>query len=217
MSLLSCSLNPTHGFHSTLSTRIALNSPASDCSAFVLFALPPSIIIDRYELLDRRLTFELWGESNLELPVFAADQSDTVLLLNVTPTVPHSSDAIVDTDIPVHARYGTPESGRSKYYRIEVPPPTCFWACPHPVDMSSPSSQPPVANSAMLQPSTHFFVSPNAASTQSPSLEVPLGSLDDLPRVQAATTLVILFAFLWLVYRSCILADALQPRHLKEK
>ncbi|KAG8217327.1 hypothetical protein J3R82DRAFT_5422 [Butyriboletus roseoflavus] len=110
--VISHSLQPHRGFHSTLSTRIALGPPDYDCSFFALYTFSQNIIIDRYELIDRCLSFEFWGESNLELPVFALDQTaNSLLLINATPTDARSKQVTVD--IPVHARYGEPSMVRT--------------------------------------------------------------------------------------------------------
>lgn len=209
--LLSFNLSPSRGFHSTLSATIALNYAAPECSAFVLYTLPPNIIIDRYELSDRDISFELWGESNLELPAFAVNQSEGTLLLNATSAARHSQEIVVD--VPVHARYGLPLSGEVHYQSIEIPAPTCFWACP---------------GSGMLNESSRMLNYPDAVSvdvsicsTSSPSLpaaklEIPLGSVHDLPLVEAGTVTVVLLTFLWLLYRSCTCADKLRTQHMKQ-
>lgn len=127
--VLSHSLQPHRGFHSTLSTVIALNPPDSDCSLFAQYSFSQGIIVDRYELIDRHLSFEFWGESNLELPVFALNHTaDSLLLINATPI-----DALqkqVTIDIPVHSRYGKPSVVQTSAQSISISSPTCFWACP---------------------------------------------------------------------------------------
>ncbi|KAF9239652.1 PIG-X [Melanogaster broomeanus] len=221
--IISHSLEPRRGFHSTLVTKIGLDSPAPDCSVFALYTFPPSIIIDRYELIDRRLSFEFWGESNLELPVFAVNQtSNSILLLNATSTDSRSKD--VSVNIPIHARYGVPIVGQLTRCSIEIAPPICFWACPSSGSSNvTPESMPPtfsserpIAHSTMLQASSRFLVS--APSSHHPTLlEVPVASLDDLSRVETGTATIILVAFLWLVYHSWRVANALQSHHLKEQ
>lgn len=127
--VLSHSLQPHRGFHSTLSTIIALDPPDSDCSFFAQYTFPQSIIIDRYELIDRHLSFEFWGESNLELPVFALNQSvNSLLLINATPT--DSRPQQITVDVPVHARYGEPAEAQTSSQSIIISSPTCFWTCP---------------------------------------------------------------------------------------
>lgn len=123
--LLSYTASPGQGFHSTLTAGLRLDEPAPTCSAFVLYTLPPSIIVDRYELSDRGIDFELWGESNLELPVFAVSQTHTRLLVKVAA---RSDEVLVN--LPVHARYGVPFTGDPMLQSIEIPPPATFWACP---------------------------------------------------------------------------------------
>lgn len=127
--VISHSLQPRRGFHSTLSTIIALDPPDPDCSFFTLYTFSQSIIIDRYELIDRRLSFEFWGESNLELPVFALDQTaNSLLLINTTPADARPKQVTVD--VPVHARYGEPSIVQTSPQSITISSPACFWACP---------------------------------------------------------------------------------------
>ncbi|KAL4065399.1 PIG-X [Scleroderma citrinum] len=229
--LLSFALSPSRGFHSTLSTRIALNDAPPGCSTLVLYTLPPSIIVDRYELSDRDIAFELWGESNLELPVFAVNQSDVVLLLDVKPAS-NLQEAVVD--VPVHVRYGPPHSGDT-HQSIEVPPPMCFWACPRSgtlhrlptfpivsdavaVDASSPFTPSPLIDSSnMLRPFGHFLVPETAPLLSAAKLEIPVGSVHDLPLVEAGTATVVVLAFLWLLYRSWTCANKLHAQHFKQQ
>lgn len=127
LTVISHSVQPGRAFHSTLSTTVVFD-PLEDCVFFALYSLPQSIIIDRYELSDRRLSFEFWGEPNLELPVFALDQTaNSLLLINVTSTVAHAKQLVID--IPVHARYGEPSITPAPH-TISISSPACFWACP---------------------------------------------------------------------------------------
>ncbi|KAI9569070.1 PIG-X [Boletus coccyginus] len=127
--VISHSLEPHRGFHSTLSTVFALDPPDPDCSFFVLYTFPQTIIIDRYELTGRRLSFEFWGESNLELPVFALNRTpNSLLLINATPADVRPKQIAVD--VPVHARYGEPGTAPTSSQSITISAPSCFWACP---------------------------------------------------------------------------------------
>ncbi|KAF8136100.1 PIG-X [Boletus edulis] len=204
LTVISHFLQPQHGFHSTLSTIFALDPPLPDCSFFTLYTLPQTIIIDRHELMDRRLSFEFWGESNLELPVFALNQTANSLLL-IMPLC---------CDIPVHARYGEPGTHPLV---ITIPSPTFFWGCPLSASVSSSvfSSESPLANSTLLSSLAYFSVP--SASSYLASLQVPVASKRDLFPVEMGTATVILMAFLWLVNRSWRVATALQSCHLKEQ
>ncbi|KAI6043094.1 PIG-X [Pisolithus marmoratus] len=219
MLLSSFAVSPTRGFHSTLLARIALHDEDHACSTFVLYTLPPGVIVDRHELIDRGVEFELWGESNLELPVFAVSQANSSLLLSVRPIASHVNEVLVD--VPVHARYGVPLRGNKPRQLIEIPPPTCFRACPQSTmtaDASTYStSEPPVNQSAMLRPYSHFLVSQTPRAVPAARLDVPVGSLDDLPLVEAGTVAVVLAAFLWLAYRSWMCSNKLRSHHSIDK
>ncbi|KAI6126243.1 PIG-X [Pisolithus croceorrhizus] len=206
MLLSSFAVSPARGFHSTLSARITLHDEDHTCSVFVLYALPPSVIVDRHELVDHGIEFELWGESNLELPVFAVSQTNTSLLLSARPLVPHLNEVLVE--VPIHARYGVPLRGSMPRQLIEIPPPTCIRACPQ----SRTSYSLPCVPADPI----HFLVSQFHA-VPAAKLDVPVGSLDDLPLVEAGTVVVVLAAFLWLVYRSWMCSSKLQSRHFIDK
>lgn len=212
MLLSSFAVSPARGFHSTLSARITLHDEDHTCSVFVLYALPPSVIVDRHELADHGIEFELWGESNLELPVFAVSQTNTSLLLSARPVPHHLNEVLVE--VPIHARYGVPLRGSRPRQLIEIPPPTCVRACPQSPDVSI--SESPLNQSAMLRPYSHFRVSQFHA-VPAAKLDVPVGSLDDLPLVEAGTVVAVLAAFLWLVYRSWMCSSKLQSRHFIDK
>lgn len=207
--LLSYTASPGQGFHSTLTAGLRLDEPAPTCSAFVLYTLPPSIIVDRYELSDRGIDFELWGESNLELPVFAVSQTHTRLLVKVAA---RSDEVLVN--LPVHARYGVPFTGDPMLQSIEIPPPATFWACPQSAEAYS--SEPPV-DAVLLQGYRHFVVSDTMSTHSHATLKIPLGSLHDLPYVEVGTVAVVLAAFLWLLHRSSVAASKLHTPHLKQQ
>ncbi|KAG6379116.1 hypothetical protein JVT61DRAFT_11553 [Boletus reticuloceps] len=179
--------------------------------------------------MDRRLSFEFWGESNLELPVFALNQTANSLLL-INATVTGARPKQVAVDIPVHARYGEPGTHPLV---ITIPSPTFFWGCPPSgallyrmlppfpdvalasVSSSVFSSESPLANSTLLSSLAYFSVP--SASSYLASLQVPVASKRDLFPVEMGTASVILMAFLWLVNRSWRVATALQSCHLKEQ
>ncbi|KAG9318269.1 putative protein pbn1 [Chiua virens] len=213
--VISHSLQPDRGFHSTLSTTVALDPPRPDCSFFALYAFLQSIIIDRYELVDRHLSFEVWGEPNLELPVFALDQSaDSLLLINVT--LPDADAKHVTLDIPVHTRYGEPGMAQTPFQSIAISTPTCFWACPPSAGVSASfSSEPPVSSSSMLGAFTQFSIP--SASSHYALLQVPVASKHDLFSVEIGTAAVTLITFIWLVYRCWRVALILQSCHLKQQ
>lgn len=139
--ILSSTLSPTKGFHTTSTTRFALrDSPAQSCTLHLYLTLPAGLFVDPNELTHRRAsyTFERIGGGSLEAPVFApAAGGPSALLLNVN--IPEDVDKmdqdqgdgnVFSIEVPLHARYGVPKSGGELIDEVMLPPPIAFWACP---------------------------------------------------------------------------------------
>lgn len=139
--ILSSTLNPTKGFHSTSTTRFALRDPRPhSCTLHLYFTLPAQLFVDPYELAHRRASymFERFGGGNLEAPVFASTVSGpSALLLDLI--IPEDVDKVemnqgsgnvFSIEVPLHARYGVPKSGGELMDEVVLSPPTAFWACP---------------------------------------------------------------------------------------
>lgn len=114
------------GFHTTLSTHIPLHARReyASCNLFVLHELPADIIVDSFELNDHGFLFQFVGNMNLELPTLGVVNESGWLLVSVKP----ETDLVV-VDVPLHVRYGVPHEGHNPRHIIQLPPPTCFWAC----------------------------------------------------------------------------------------
>lgn len=141
--ILSSTLNPTKGFHTTSTTRFALRGTrAHSCTLHLYLTLPAELFADPYELAHRHAsyTFERFGGGDLEAPVFApAAGGPSTLLLDVN--VPEGVDYkdrdqdqgdgnVFSIEVPLHARYGVPKSGGELMNEVMFPPPVAFWACP---------------------------------------------------------------------------------------
>ena len=137
--ILSSTLNPTKGFHTTSTTRFALrNSRSHSCTLHLQFTLPAQLFVDPYELAHRRAsyTFERFGGGNLEAPVFApAASGPTKLLLDlIIPegvcNTDQSDGNMFSVEVPMHARYGVPKNGGELMDEVVLPPPAAYWSCP---------------------------------------------------------------------------------------
>ena len=139
--ILSSTLNPTKGFHTTSTTRFALRgSRARSCTLRLYLTLPAQLFADPYELAHRHASyaFERLGGGDLEAPVFApAASGPSTLLLDVN--IPEGVDKVDEEqgdgnefsiEVPLHARYGIPKSGGELIDEVMLPPPVAFWSCP---------------------------------------------------------------------------------------
>jgi PIG-X / PBN1 len=136
--LLSSTLIPTKGFHTSSTTRILRGSSyPHSCTLHLYFDLPAQLFADPYELGHRRgsYTFERFGGGNLEAPVFAPGAGGpSGLLLDVTVPRGGGGESPDDKDmlsieVPLHARYGVPKRDGELIDEVVLPPPEAFWAC----------------------------------------------------------------------------------------
>lgn len=145
--LLSSTLTPTKGFHTTSATRISLRgSRQGSCALHLYFTLPAQLFADPYELAHRRTsyTFERFGGGNLEAPVFApgaGGPSGLLLDLAIPEGVGGDDGGVLSVDVPLHARYGVPKQRGAGELIDEVVllPPEAFWACPGQQEASTSS------------------------------------------------------------------------------
>ena len=170
--LLSSTLTPTKGLHTTSTTRLALHRGdrrRSPCTLHLYFTLPTQLFADPYELAPRgeSYRFERFGGGNLEAPVFApgagADAPSGLLLDLIVPEGGEAVEdvgiggdgdgedgSVVQIDVPLHARYGVPKmGGGERIDEVTLPIPEAFWACPT-TNSRNIEGAPPVIH-------THFF------------------------------------------------------------
>ncbi|KAI9507423.1 PIG-X [Russula earlei] len=222
--LLSATLAPTKGFHTTSTTRFAIRSPRPrSCTLYLYFTLPAQLFVDPYELAHRRAyyTFERFGGGNLEAPVFAhgAGGPSGLLLDVIVPESVNDDEAdegdgrTLSVEVPLHARYGVPKAKMEGELIDEVvfPPPEAFWACREQERRAGGSqakrAQVPDAlrDAVKLAPAFRdgaepmFVLVPRAKSVRAQTLRVPVGDAGDVAVVETGTVIAILFAFVYLL------------------
>ncbi|OAX43780.1 hypothetical protein K503DRAFT_795982 [Rhizopogon vinicolor AM-OR11-026] len=199
------------GFHTNLSTRISLHArhEYSACDLFILYELPPDVIIDSFELNNHGLQFEFVGNANLELPMAGVGNEAGWVLVAAKP-----EGEVVLVDVPLHMRYGVPGEGHNPRHIIQLHPPTCFWGCPSSyksLDSTFSSRSPEFA---MLNASTHFKIIEH--TTSSPlSLNIPVGNMNHILYIELGTVVVTLFAFVYITLRCWAVSKTLCSAHLK--
>ncbi|KAF8871033.1 PIG-X [Infundibulicybe gibba] len=103
---LRATLTPS-GFHRTISVTIPhLTADHDDCTCHIYLALPAAMFVDPYELAlyHEIFTFEYWGTRDLERPVAAVSQADSLVL--ISPRDTNNRTREITVDIPIHSRYG---------------------------------------------------------------------------------------------------------------
>lgn len=149
MAYVISTIEPTKGFHPTSTSIIYLPPPSSlyqSCLLYLYFTLPPLVFVDTHELSQRgaHYQFSHWGSRDLEKPVHALAYEPSEILINVEIPEAREWDEFngeqVVVEVPMHLRYGTPRSTRSKhetsvdknesYERIQIDWPMAFFLCP---------------------------------------------------------------------------------------
>lgn len=132
-SLLSFQLSTGQGFHTTSVSRLVINHVPTSCALHLLYTLSSHIFADQYELghHSQSYTSQILGKSNLEAPVFAIEDEDSLLFLRLAHPDTLTEPIIVNITVPLHLRYGLPSSGKpaSGLTNVTVPSPVAFWAC----------------------------------------------------------------------------------------
>src|SRR6266550_3936749 len=121
MATLTSVLHPDDGFHPTATTTFQIPTEFEQCTVHLVYTLPPLVFVDKYELANHHesYSFDFWGTSNLEYPVFAVEQSDSILLVNVKQGT--------EVRVQLHLRYGKPGDG---FDETRLSWPAGFLACP---------------------------------------------------------------------------------------
>lgn len=132
-STYSASLSPITGFH-TISTIVINNTEQSPPHQHlhILYLLPSSVFVDRYELEQKHHDgdlppFDVWGETNLELPLQAVQKGGSALLLTLGTIGPVKEFEVVE--VPLHMRYTIPEKSFGlRSINVGIYWPTVFWS-----------------------------------------------------------------------------------------
>jgi len=136
-SSVSCMISPHQSFHFTISCNCSFSStpvkppPPSYNNVYALFLLPVSLFVDRYELEQRFVDgdgprAQVWGETNLELPVASPSLNPDGSAVLLTLQGRHHDQF----HMPLHARYLLPveeaDDVRGDIEIIDVPLPKLF-------------------------------------------------------------------------------------------
>ncbi|KAF8341833.1 PIG-X [Amanita rubescens] len=189
MATLTSVLHPDHGFHPITTTTLQIPAKFEQCTVHLVYKLPPLVFVDKYELTNHHesYSFDFWGTSNLEYPVFAVEQSDSILLVNVKQGAKVS--------VPLHLRYGKPGDG---FDETRLSWPAGFLACPVSVEGQPPSNLPEQVAELFKQPVSLVSVAPTSNETEH-ILRVPVGRPGDLAFVEFGTVLSIFLLFWYLI------------------
>ncbi|OLL23178.1 Protein pbn1 [Neolecta irregularis DAH-3] len=199
-------MSTEQAFHPVVRTQISDIAPLENCNLNAVYTIPKSIFIDKYQLSDQIQTsvgglqsmIGIWGERDLEAPVWKVHGWGSVLVLQVKENI----------DVPMHLRYQLPNDSKEDV-AIEISVPQILWVCP---------GSPEISNDHLI---ASIFGSNNLFHFIPPASLDPLQVL--MPTVhnshyalsQIGTALGIFFGFFYLLVR--IYTSKMSPSHTKTK
>lgn len=122
------------GFHFSCISRLRTRR-AAECTRLLLkYRFTSDFVVDPYELdlYDHVYTYLMHPLPDLELPVFAADDSLTDLTLVVSPVLFDAGQPSLNVTLPLHSRYGTLSHSSNPdeaYETLRFPQPSAAWEC----------------------------------------------------------------------------------------
>ncbi|KAK9462847.1 PIG-X [Lipomyces oligophaga] len=134
-----------------------LETSSVTCGLYAYYTLPRFIFVDQYQISDLadaqaggvKRVVGIWGETDLEIPVWMVDKWGSTMLLELIPppvveAIEDDSDERsanrakhlpktypiqrLDVEIPMHSRYEVPDWNISAVVH-DIPWPSIFWAC----------------------------------------------------------------------------------------
>lgn len=194
--------------------------PQEQCSLFAKYTFDKSLFLDKYQLAELSkptpsrppvgYLYNLWGESDLEAPVWAVDGYGSEALVQIYTKNRPSTEVPgkFQFELPAHSRYEVPQLNITSVQETQ-PWPAVFWACqPTKEELESHPSPGSVeavtlGYEQIFPKSTVFhFLQPLPSDDQKliSHFDIPVAPVSAYETVQNITFLVIFGSFLYLIY-----------------
>lgn len=193
-----------------------VKSPQEKCSLFAKYTFNKSLFLDKYQLAELNqptpsrepvgYLYGLWGEADLEAPIWAVDGYGSEALVQIYTKNRHGDS--FQFELPTHSRYEVPQTNSSLVGEVQ-PWPVVFWACqttqtekeehPAPAAFEIPS----VGYEAIFPPGTNFhYLQPALEPGQrlESKFDIPVAPYESYETVQLVTVVAIFGCFLYLMY-----------------
>ncbi|KAK9468424.1 PIG-X [Lipomyces arxii] len=196
---------------------------ATTCSLYGYYVLPNFIFVDQYQISDLadaqaggvKRVVGIYGETDLEIPVWMVDKWGSIMLLELIPPEPARFPGIMqklDVEIPMHFRYEVPDWNTTKISH-EMPWPSMFWACNGSVEAemtTSPFDSNGLGHEYFFEPGTMFYyLHPNMTISNpvnmtylTTTVTIPVVALETYKYVQPLTVIVISLGCLWIFFKT---------------
>ncbi|KAK9476687.1 PIG-X [Lipomyces japonicus] len=196
-----------------------------DCKLYAYYTLPNFIFVDKYQISDLadakaggvNRVVGIWGETDLEIPVWIVDKWGSSMLLELVDPLPPASSGLPQTlelEIPMHSRYEVPGWNQS-VVKHDMPWPNVFWACSGAIESElslNPFDSKALGHERFFSEGTTFhYLTPNLSISrpgtgQQPNLkttlDIPVVPLETYKYVQPWTVAVIVLGCLWIFYKT---------------
>lgn len=199
-------------------------SPQTKCSLFAKYTFSKSLFLDKYQLaeLDKPTPsrdavgylYELWGETDLEAPIWAVDGYGSEALVQIY-VKNRPTDEIPGTfqfELPTHSRYEVPQINSTVVGEVQ-PWPVVFWACQSTEGEKEAYPAPGAVETVHLGYETIFpestafhYLTPkiDAGKILQSEFDIPVAPFSSYETVQLVTLVAILAGFFYLIYELVI-------------
>jgi len=195
-------------------------SPQARCSLFAKYTFAKSLFLDKYQLaeLDKPTPSRdavgylhgLWGESDLEAPIWAVDGYGSEALVQIYAKNRPKSETpgTFQFELPTHSRYEVPQLNSTVVDEVQ-PWPVVFWACQSTEEEKEAYPAPGAVETVHLGYETIFpkntvfhYLTPKveAGKTLQSEFDIPVAPFSSYETVQLVTLIAILTGFFYLTY-----------------
>ncbi|KAK9452176.1 PIG-X [Limtongia smithiae] len=211
---------------------------AVTCGLYGYYTMPSYLFVDQYQISDLtelpsisgvKRVVGIWGETDLEIPVWMVDKWGSTMLLELQPPVQQQEEDLTDVavaegptvsatvgtgfdiEVPMHSRYEVPAWNTSTVAH-DIPWPIFFWACNGSSEsemITGPFDSNGHGHESFFAPGTSFsylvpdkpYSNPldNSTSDLVTDLHIPVVPLDTYKYVQPWTVAVILLGAFWII------------------
>ncbi|KAK9455259.1 PIG-X [Dipodascopsis uninucleata] len=194
-----------------------------ECKLYAYYTLPNFIFVDKYQISDLaeskssavKRVVGIWGETDLEIPVWMVDKWGSTMLLELEqpgPALVPFLGQTINLEIPMHSRYEMPD-WKIKSVTHPMPWPIVFWACNVSSEsemVSGPFDSKSLGIESFFPDGTAlYYFLPNMTISNTidksyliTNLRIPVVPLEAYQYVEPYTVIAIVLGCIWIFYKA---------------